>query len=100
LYYKYLDHEADERNEPILDEIHDEFEDDLHEIADDFNLDELKWENQYLVDTVEGKHPWSFAEAIKFVKSYRWFINILLVGVPWFLWSSSMLGWNIFMNVI
>jgi hypothetical protein len=38
LYYKYLDEEATYRNEPILDEIKDELELDLHEIADDFNL--------------------------------------------------------------
>jgi hypothetical protein len=41
-----MNREADHRNEPLLDELKDDFEDDLKEIADDFNLDELKWNNQ------------------------------------------------------
>lgn len=39
-----MQQEADERNEPILDEIKDTFEEDLKEIANDFPLQEMESE--------------------------------------------------------
>ena len=48
LYYKYMNMEADYQNEPIMDELHDVFELDLHEISSDFNLDQMEEEAREL----------------------------------------------------
>ena len=95
-----MDQEADYRNEPILDEIKDEFELDLHEIADDFNLKQMEDEAKAIDELFEGKQIVSYDFVKTFLVSFRWVFNAAFIGLPWMFLSFNGMIWNLVCNVI
>jgi hypothetical protein len=95
-----MNKEADYRNEPIIDEIKDEFELDLKEIADDFNLQEMEDEAKRIDGFFEGHEPVSYDFVKTFLVCFRWVFNAAFIGIPWIFISYIGVMWNIVLNVI
>lgn len=100
MYYKYLAREQDIKNENIIDELKDDVELDLHEIADDFNYFDMEHEAQEIDALFDGKRTVSYDFVKSFLVTFRWIFNAAFIGLPWLFLSTNGLIWNLCLNVV
>ena len=49
---------------------------------------------------IDGTKPVEFSFFKTFILSYRWFFNMIIVGLPWLYFSVASFSWNFVMNTI
>lgn len=95
-----MNREADIRNEDVIDEIKDEVELDLHEIADDFNLDQMENEAKEIDELFKGNRKVSYDFVKTFLVTFRWVFNAAFVGIPFMFISYIGIMWNLVCNIV